>query len=126
MELTEMIVVLMAVSSPAIIVFLLIRYKAKKLEVLQDLIRSDKPLNPELLALFDKGSSANADLRQGIFYCAVGIALMIILGMEVLGNPPKVALLGVLPLSIGIGYFILMFLSRDGGDPPNALRDPHL
>ena len=66
---------------------------------------------------------ADADLRQGIFYCAIGIALMVILGMEVLGNPPKVALLGILPLSIGIGYFILMFLSRDKKSSSDFKRD---
>lgn len=113
---SEIVLFITLFGSPLLMVYFYLRYKTKKLEVLRELAHTDKPLSPELINLLHNSSEKTpmGDLRLAVIYSAVGISTMIILGFETFNNPAKLMLLGLLPLSIGLGYFVIMAANLRG------------
>jgi hypothetical protein len=113
---SEIVLFIMLFGAPVFIVYFYLRYKGKKLEALKQLVSSDKQVTPELIEAFygSAGRAPMADLRLAVIYTAIGVATMIILGFESFNNPARLMLIGLLPLSIGLAYFVITAASLRG------------
>lgn len=104
----EILIVIGFFTAPVVIVFLVLRYKLKKLQVLHDIAKGDAQLTPQLLQILRNVAyrHPSSDYRLGILCCAAGLALATILGLETFENSPRLMLVSALPIFIGIGYIV--------------------
>lgn len=93
---------------PVALYYLYLKYRSKKLEIVNKMLDGNHEVTPEMLAVIDHSSTntPGSDTRMAIFYLAVGVAVFLILVFQVFGNPARLGLLSLLPLSIGISYLI--------------------
>lgn len=111
----EIIIVLGIFIAPVSAIYLVIRYKIRRLQILHDIARSNVVLTPQIVSLFRRPTfrSAVVDYRRGTFCIAVGLALAAILGLEAFENSRKLALVALLPIFLGIGYFVTARFASD-------------
>lgn len=97
-----------AFGTPVLLAYFYLRYRSKKLEILEKLIDGSNEITPEVLAVIHS-SAANKpgdDIRMAIFYIAIGVALLLMLSLQVFNNPPRLSLVSLLPLCIGVSYLL--------------------
>lgn len=94
--------------APVAMLYFYLKFRAKKLEVINKLLEGNQAVTPELLATLNHSNASTPaqDIRLAVFYLAIGLAIFLMLVFQVFGNPAKLSLLSLLPLSIGISYWI--------------------
>lgn len=95
--------------TPVLLAYFYLQYRSRKLKILEKLIDGRNDITPEMLAVIDSSAAhkPSDDLRMAVFYIAIGLALLVILLLQVFNNPPRLSLLSLLPLCIGASYLIV-------------------
>lgn len=95
-------------SMPIAMLYLYLKYRSKKLEIVEKMLDGSRDVTPEMLAVLNQSntSTPGSDVRMAVFYLTIGIAVFLMLVFQVFGNPARLSLLSLLPVSIGISYFI--------------------
>ncbi|WP_339869296.1 DUF6249 domain-containing protein [Pseudohongiella nitratireducens] len=100
---------------PVAMLYFYLKFRNKKLEVVEKMLDGNQEVTPEMLAVISHStaSTPGSDIRMAVFYLAIGIAVFLILVFQVFGNPARLGLLSLLPVSIGISYLIASRLKGD-------------
>lgn len=95
-------------STPIAICFFYLKFRSKKLEIIEKMLDSNREISAEMLAILNPSSTNTAanDVRLAVFYLAIGFAIFLMLVFQVFANPARLSLLSLLPLSIGISYLV--------------------
>ena len=111
----EIIISLGVFIAPVFVVYLIVRYKLRRLQILHDLVKSNTALTPQVVELLRQPpvESAQADFRRGVFYMATGLAVAVILGLGAFANSPRLALVALLPIFLGLAHLITGRLASD-------------
>ncbi len=90
----------------AVIVALVTTYRMKKTRMLQETIRlmveKGTPIPPELLLPPEPRKRPRSDLRAGLAWCGIGLALLVYLS----GLGHRLWALGLIPLLIGVAFLV--------------------
>ena len=93
---------------PIAITYFYLKYRSKKLAIIEKLLDGNREVTPEMLAVLNQPnpSTPGSDVRMAVFYLTIGFAIFLMLVLQVFGNPVRLSLLSLLPLSIGISYLV--------------------
>ncbi|WP_237132342.1 DUF6249 domain-containing protein [Pseudohongiella sp. O18] len=101
--------------SPIAMLYIYLKYRSKKLKIIEKMLDANREVTPEMLAVLNQPNSSTpgSDIRMAVFYLTIGGAIFLMLMFEVFGNPARLSLLSLLPLSIGISYLIASRLKEN-------------
>jgi hypothetical protein len=105
------LVALLAISSPLLLVWLVLHYKQRRERMLQDTIlklaAAGQPVPQQLL--LNPPRDPLADIRTGLILVAIGVALYFFMREQ--GGPWSIS---VIPLFVGIAYLVTWAIGRTG------------
>lgn len=105
-DLESVLVPLGFFAAVAVVVGLITAYRMKKTRMLQETIRlmveKGTPIPPELLLPPEPRKRPRSDLRAGLAWCGIGLALLVYLS----GLGHRLWALGLIPLLIGVAFLV--------------------
>jgi hypothetical protein len=105
------LVALLAISSPLLLVWLVLHYKQRRERLLQETIlklaAAGQPVPSQLL--LNPPRDPLADIRTGLILVAIGVALYFFMHAE--GGPWSIS---IIPLLVGVAYLVTWAIGRTG------------